>query len=265
MRAIPAALAVLLLCVAPVLAQPVTPTPRAPASGLSAEMQVLDHIASLLEAMSATDTSTVNAAVLLLGAAFFVLMVIALVVILWISRGGLTPLWQTITAERQRATAAEQSELRLQTIGDERERREDEYRAKTATAMQTSSEIQERTAHILEGLETTEQAAQGRKTAVETVTQHVTNDGNLTRNDVKGLKAQLDRLLELLSKDDKRGDPDMAEARGRVIEITESVVKMTDTGELPPLDSITKEDPGKSDIWSGDTPDLSGRPEGQNE
>lgn len=250
MRALSLLLLLCLLSVAPVYGQPVTPTPRP--STFSTEMQLLDQIAARLEAMSSTDASAANAGVLILGGSFFVLMLVVLVVTVWIARGGLVPIWQTITAERQRATQAEQSELRIQTISDERERKADEYRSKTAQAMQATAESQERMGHILGSMETSEQASQGRKNAVATITQHVTSDGNQTRADVKQVKDKLDQVLALLSKEDKRLDPDITEARVQITEVKEQVVRMSDTKELPPLDTITKEDPGKSSIWDTD-------------
>lgn len=263
MRALPLLLLLCLLSVAPAYGQPVTPTPRP--STFSTEMQLLDQIAARLETMSATDASAANAGVLILGGSFFVLMLVVLVVTVWIARGGLVPIWQTITAERQRATQAEQSELRMQTISDERERKADEYRSKTAQAMQATAESQERMGHILGSMETSEQASQGRKNAVATITQHVTSDGNQTRADVKQVKEKLDQVLALLSKEDKRLDPDITEARVQITEVKEQVVRMSDTGELDPA-KVPAVDPKEAarradvapeppDIWAQDNPD----------
>lgn len=260
MRVFPLLLLLCVLSVAPAYGQPVTPTPR-PSTGFSTEMQLLDQIAARLETMSQTDASAANAGVLILGGSFFVLMLVVLVVTVWIARGGLTPIWQTITAERQRATQAEQSELRMQTISDERERKADEYRSKTAQAMQATAESQERMGHILGNIETHEQAKAERKSAVQTITQHVTSDGNQTRADVKQVNDKLDQVLALLSKDDKRGDPDITEARGRIIEVKESVVKLADTGPLDPA-AVPAVDPAEAarhadvapDIWAQDNP-----------
>ena len=240
--------------ITPVAAQPVTPTPR-PASS-SAELQILNEISQRLQTMSSTSDSTTNAAVLMLGGAFFVLMLAALVVVVWIARGGLVPIWQTITAERQRANQAEQSETRMQLAVVDQERRADEYRSKTAQAMQATAQSQERMANILSTVETSDQASRGRQTAVATITTHVTNDGNLTRNDMKRLEGKLDRALAWMEKGD---DPDIAAARQEIIEAREEVVKMGDTGPLDPskvpdtdpaADSTLKE----PDPWQGDHP-----------
>lgn len=264
MRALPLLLLFCILSVVPAYGQPVTPVPTPRPSAFSTEMQLLDQIASRLETMSATDASSANAGVLILGGSFFVLMLVVLVVTVWIARGGLTPIWQTITAERQRATQAEQSELRMQTISDERERKADEYRSRTAQAMQATAESQERMGHILGNIETHEQASTGRKNAVATITQHVTSDGNQTRADVKRVNEKLDRVLEILSKEDKRLDPDITEARVQITEVKESVVKLADTGELnpakvpavDPAEAVRHADvaPAPPDIWADDNP-----------
>ncbi len=240
--------------ITPAAAQPVTPTPR-PASS-SAELQILNEISQRLQTMSSTSDSTTNAAVLMLGGAFFVLMLAALVVVVWIARGGLVPIWQTITAERQRANQAEQSETRMQLAVVDQERRADEYRSKTAQAMQATAQFQERTANILSNVETSEQASKGRETAVETLKTHVTNDGNLTRADMKRLENKLDRALARMRRDD---DPDIAAARQEIIEARDEVVKLSDTGELDPAkvpatDPAANSKPSEPDIWAQDNP-----------
>lgn len=189
-RIAPFIIAALLLCAAPVFAQyaPPTPTPRP----LSPELEVLNEMAQQLQVMSANNTSTTNGAVLLMGAGFFVLTVALLVFAVWIFRGGAQPLVEQMRKANQRADAAEESETHMRTLSDDRERRYTELQKQNSQNIKSASESLERVAKAMLDQESRTEAIQGRSSAVETLKVHTTEDGNLTRADVKKIVDKLE-------------------------------------------------------------------------
>lgn len=162
--AVTAALFILVIPGAALLAAG-TPTPTPPLS--PQEMAIVDRLAERWQDMSASSSTTANAGVLLLGAGFLLLMVVISLLSVWIVRGGLNPLWAILKREQERADRAEQSETRMRTVSDERDKSANELRTRQAEAL-------ERTASILTGIETRQQAEAGRKGAVETINSHTT-------------------------------------------------------------------------------------------
>lgn len=160
----------LMFAVPPLQGQQATPTPPPPTPS-SAEIRLLGEIALQLQSMSENNSQTINGAVLLLGVGFILLIACVLVAIVWLARGGLDGvlkgLWETINAERRRANAAEESETHMRTLKDDSERRADEYRQKTAESL-------ERTAKILSGLESGQQAQSRTDSAVNAINSHTT-------------------------------------------------------------------------------------------
>jgi archaellum component FlaC len=186
--------ALLLIGVPPLQAQQGTATAPPPPTASSAEIRLLGEIALQLQSMSENNSQTINGAVLLLGIGFILLIACVLVTIVWLARGGLDGvlkgLWETINAERRRANAAEESETHLRVLKDDSERRADEYRAKTAEAL-------ERTAKILAGLETSQDAQTRSDAAVNKI---VTDINAHTDAVVAGAKEQLEQAAEHVEK-----------------------------------------------------------------
>lgn len=241
MRYLTAALAVFLLTCATVQAQTGIPGPTPqPSGGVSEELQVLDQIASRLETMSATDAGTTNGAVLMLGGGFFVLMLVILIVVVWIARGGLTPLFQTIQAERQRAQKAELDEERLRLQAAEDLRIQNEHRVKMAEALQKAAEAQERMATAQGNTETKEEATKGRGEAVVSINTHTDQAHadtliaieRLLERALKGVNFAQSKDEQRMSQEHETADLTLPQVQTTLMEAQKQVKKLHDTGPL---------------------------------
>ncbi len=76
-----------------------------------------------------------------------------------------------------------------------------------------------------------------------------------TQEQIKQINERLDSVTQMVKDIQSAIAPGSGyrQALDRVIQALENT-KLKDTGELPPLDTITKEDPGKSSIWNTDNP-----------
>lgn len=246
---------ILLVSVTPVLAQPGTPTPQPPISGLSPEMQLLEQLSARVESMSETDSTTINVATIFLAAGFFVLIIAVLAGVIWVMRGGLTPLFGMITAERTRANAAEQDsktvELDLQKL-----------RTRQAEAIAELTGGVKDIATILKGIETGEQASSGRRKAVETINKHVTEDADETRKLLKSVAEKIDEALQTTEQVQSAVNSRLETYDTRFNDLMTTVLAQLhrisrrlklDTGELTPAEAPAP-DPATPDIWLGDHP-----------
>lgn len=147
-------------------------TPPAPTAQ---EAAWLKEIFDYARTAAASETSTVNSSVVLLGI-FNLLFLFVVLVFIW--RGGLKPLFDTVTAERKRASVAEKSETQMRTISDKRDREQDEYRRRTADTL-------ERTAAILSGIESAQQAQARTDNAVTKIITDINTHTDETMTDAK--------------------------------------------------------------------------------
>ena len=238
MRTMLLTLGCLLLCVTPVAAQSLPPP---------------DEIAAVVERIGGVQ----NAIQLL----FMVLLLAAV----W--RLG-KPVLDGNRDANQRATAAQEALLR-------RVEREDAIEQQRETVRQQTAASLERAANILSGMETQEQAQQGRKGAVQQINQHTDDAQKETRELITGVEKRVNTALEGLGKtsksiEEKLGAWDdtirihLNEVRGELTEIKHALDKAKgDTGELNRANLPDTDPAASKDIWSGDTPDISQRPEGK--
>lgn len=157
-----------LFMVAPLQAQTgVAPTPE-PTIGVS--LDTLSRAVDALERLSSSNTNTVNAAVVLQSVFNLIIFGGGL---LFVWRGGLKPLHETMQSDRQRATKAEADEERVRLEAAADKRFQDELRLKHTEAIKATAEELGRVATILNETETRAQARAN--AAVEAVNTHTTN------------------------------------------------------------------------------------------
>lgn len=221
LRFLTVGLAVLLLSVAPVMAQTPTPT-QSTTSGI---------VRDLSESAERFGAMTV----------FAFAVVVLLIIAAW---RGLSPLLDTIkNLNEDRARLQDELFRRLE-AGDRE-------RAKTA-------EVNERVATILSDLETKKDAQAARNTAVDALKQHTTTDGDKTRELLKPIERKLDDVLSILAdKDGTRAarEDDLKQkldkATVELSQLRERVsVQLNDSGEVTPLPAPTETPiaPGPSEV-----------------
>lgn len=228
---------VLLTGIVPVYAQ--TATPNAPNIPSSVVRDVAE----------ATQTLGVMTVVILVALAVLVGIVVFFIIgALRVSAPLLTTIQKLI---------ASRDDLQRET--DEKERRQDEYRAQTAQSMKLAAEAQERTVNVLLNLETRKEAQDGRKTAVETITEHT--DGAL-----KPLAEQIDGIIKLLVADqqeqarranalDGKVDEAIRELRQLKTAILKGDTNPLDPSKVPDTDPATPAPNAAADVWQGDHPE----------
>lgn len=228
----------LLIIAAPLVAQAPIPTSAPAPTQTSAELQALDQIAQRLQAMSATDASTANGSTIFLAASFFILMVIVLIAVAWIARGGLNRFWEAITTERKGRLDAEKKEEEARDEHEryvsERDRDRSAYDEKITRNLDQFASTQMR---MLEMFESKGDAKAGRDEIVRVVNQHVTNDGDKTR---KELKAVVEKVIEAKETAEKAATVDdlnrvLKPVLDKFDELTEEVraaIRKVDTGPL---------------------------------
>jgi DNA repair exonuclease SbcCD ATPase subunit len=213
-------------------------TPTAPRPPTAQEAQWLRDFFDYARQAAGTDASTVNSSVLLLGL-FNLLFLLVVLIFIW--RGGLKPIFDTVNAERKRASNAEKSETQMRSLKDSSERKAEEYRANTAQSMVRLAETQERTVTILNGLESGQQAQARTDGAVTKIVADVNTHIDDTFRDAKD---KLDQAAEHVEKAaDTIGDvvtkqhltSELEPIREELRDIAVTLRKKGDTNPLPPL------------------------------
>lgn len=246
------------VCIAPVAAQ----TSPAPEPTVSVSLDTLNRAVEVLERLSSSNTNTVNAAVLLQG-------IINLVIfgggLLFVWRGGLKPLHETITSDRARATKAEAEEERVRVAAAADKQLQDGLRLKQAEALQTTAQELGKVATIMSEAE--ENAKRRTTTAVSEVNTHTDGAHLETRREIAELRKEVTAVTTALERVERRlgskGEDDTADlslsSALTMLRHIEQRLDQLGTGPLDPS-KVPDHDPaltdGKStnDVWSGDHP-----------
>lgn len=203
----------LLLLAAPVSAQFIiptaTPTPNAAGAPTPSaqEIQWLGQVLTYAQQTSKSDASTVNTAVILMALFIVILPIVVLLLARILSKplaGVLQNLQETARraqadkdeAETQRDESAKAHERELA----ERNRQRAEHDAKIARSLDQFAASQLRMAEIMGKTESKEDASAGRRTAVDSINQHVTEDGEKTRAALKEVVEKVGEVREVVDK-----------------------------------------------------------------
>ncbi len=250
MRVLPLLLLLCLLSVAPAYGQPVTPVPTPPSWGTLARevQQTGDAMAAVQNSLGA------NSLVFLIGAGLLALVI-------WF---GVRPSMNNVSKTQQSLETAQTSLAKAHNDGVEVQRQ-------LLTYLRNNDKIVERNTEAEEGVKASNDAsteAYGNlaKSVHDTWTKmevQLAKDREAqgkadmaTQTQIAEVNERLDAVVGLVRQIQAEIIPGggYRKALDRVIEMLERT-KLNDTGELPPLDSITPDDPGKSSLWDGDHPD----------
>ncbi len=248
----------LLACFVGVL--PVAAQPTPPASVPTAALEALNRAVDSLEHISESNTTTVNAAVLLQGIVNLVFFVGGL---LFVWRGGLKPIHDTIESDRKRAAKAEDDEERLRIRSEANETLQNEIRQKMADALLKTAEAQERMAN---NTETKAEAGLRTEAAVGQINTHTDAAHEATRDLIKAFEGRLDTALARLddayaSIDKRLGSVDdtirinLNEVRSELTTIKQDVAHVKgDTDKLNPA-KVPQEPPAPNEVVKGKEPE----------
>lgn len=165
-------------------AQGQQPTPR-PTSGGSTEVQALNAIIERLETMSGSDATTLNGATLLMGFSFVVLTIAVLIGVIWVVRGGLSPLFAMLRREQARADDAEQSETRMRTLSEKQEQDAQKLRTQQAQALDHMAGTLDRVATKMLNMDDGQNAQKRTDAAVEKIITDVNAHTDTTLEETK--------------------------------------------------------------------------------
>jgi F0F1-type ATP synthase membrane subunit b/b' len=218
----------LLLTVVPVMAQVSTPTP---AAVNNATLDALARAVDALERLSASTDTTLNAAVLL---QIIVNLVIFGGGLAFVWRGGLKPLHDTMTSDRQRAAKAEEDEKRVRDEAAEDKRLANEHRSRQATALEAVASHQERTAKILS--ETEDKAQSRTDNAVQAINDHTDEALKPVGETLDGVVKSLKELRENVVTQSKFDDAmtPLKEAIDAIIQKVGALQPLTPVPAPPP-------------------------------
>lgn len=246
MRVLPLLLC-FMLCVAPAYGQPVTPVPTPPSLGnIAREFQQAGDVLTGVQ-----DSIGVNSFV-------FVICAILLALVIWF---GVRPSMNSVSKTQASLETAQTSLAKAHNDGVEVQRQ-------LLTYLRSNDKVVERNTEAFEGVKASNEAsteAYGTltKTVHDTWTKmeiQLAKDREAqgkadmaTQKQIAEVNERLDAVVELVKQIQAEIVPGggYRKALDRVIEMLERT-KLNDTGELPPLDTITKENPGKSSIWDTD-------------
>jgi hypothetical protein len=249
MRALPLLLLLCLLSVAPAYGQPVPPTATPPSLGtLAREVQQTGEVLTGVQ-----DSIGANSLVFIIGAALLALVI-------WF---GVRPSMNNVSKTQQSLQTA-QSDLALA------HRDGVEVQRQLLAYLRNNDKIVERNTEAYEGVKasfdaSTEAYGSLAKSVHDTWTKmliQLAKDREArgkadmaTQEQIKQINERLDSVTQMVKDIQSAIAPGSGyrQALDRVIQALENT-KLKDTGELPPLDTITKEDPGKSSIWNTDNP-----------
>lgn len=236
---------ILLVQFVPVYAQ-TTPTPPRPPTAQEAKW--LSEFFDYARQAASTDASTVNSSVLLLGL-FNLLFLLVVLIFIW--RGGLKPLFDTVNAERKRASNAEKSETQMRTLKDNSERKAEEYRAQTAQSMKdaagfmkVTAETQERMLTMLNGIESGQQAQTRTDLAIKTINEHTDAALTDTKDKLEAaashIEAAAQTIGDVVTKDGL--DKELKPIHDKLDIIVGEIREVRKKGDTAPLDPANARD-----------------------
>lgn len=249
MRALPLLLLFCILSVVPVYGQPVTPVPTPPSLGnIAREFQQAGDVLTGVQ-----DSIGVNSFV-------FVICAILLALVIWF---GVRPSMNNVSKTQQSLETAQTSLAKAHNDGVEVQRQ-------LLTYLRNNDKIVERNNEAFEGVKASNEAsteAYGKlaKTVDDTWTKlelQLEKDREAgkkadmaTQKQIAEVNERLDAVVGLIKQIQAEIAPGggYRKALDRVIDMLERT-KLNDTGELPPLDTITDQDPGKPSVWDGNHP-----------
>lgn len=258
MRALPLLLLFCILSVVPAYGQPVTPVPTPPSLGtLAREVQQTGDVLTGVQ-----NSIGANSFV-------FVICAILLALVIWF---GVRPSMNNVSKTQQSLETAQTSLAKAHNDGVEVQRQ-------LLTYLRSNDKIVERNTEAFEGVKASNDAsteAYGNlaKSVTDTWTKmevQLAKDREAqgkadmaTQKQIAEVNERLDAVVELVRRIQAEIVPGggYRKALDRVIDMLERT-KLNDTGELPPLNTITDQDPHAStsadaespDIWRGDHPD----------
>lgn len=247
MRALSLLLLLCLLSVAPAYGQPVTPTPTPSSLGqIAREVQQTGEVVSNVQ-----DAVGANTLVFLIGSSLLALVI-------WF---GVRPSMNNVSKTQQSAETAQNNLALAHREGVSVQRELLNY-------LRNNDKVLERNTEAYEGVKASNEAS---TEAYGTLTKSVHDTWTkmeiqlakdreargkadmATQEQIKQINERLDGVSKMVRDIQAVIAPGSGyrQALDRVIQALENT-KLKDTGELPPLDTITKDDPGKSSVWDTD-------------
>lgn len=234
----------LLLIAAPIVAEPAAPTPSA--------QSVVGEVAQ------ATQTLGVLTVVVLFVVAVLTLIVVFFVMVVWRLGAPLINANQQANEARDRLQATLDRKLEEDAAA---EKSSAKLRVLSAETQKQTAMTQERTANILSDLETKNEASAGRKSVVDSISEHVTEDGDKTRLELQAVAEKVIEAKETAQKAATVEDLNkvLQPVLAKFDELSEEVraaIRNVDTGRLNPADVPDSDPPSSHDL-----PALQGVPD----